>query len=695
MEQFTKLWENLYNTSDINSQNEIHRQLEDFMKKPALATHINALDKRIEAHELSKCITGLKNGKSYGSDLIMNDIIKAAAPVIEQPLIRLFNLCLDSGIYPEEWCKGYMVPIFKSGDRSISSCLGKLFNKLLNERLNKFLKDHNIISPVQVGFTKGHRTADHILLLKGLIDMYKNKKKHLYSCFIDFQSAFDNVWHAGLIYKLNNCGVSGKFVSLLKSMYGQLQTCVKRGTYISKYFTCNKGTRQGCVMSPNLFKIYLNDLPEILNTSECKPVIVNKKNTGCLMYADDVLLISESGKGLQNSLNKLYKYCQKWKLSINIHKTKIMVFNSRKQNISFKFGDIVLDYTNRISYLGFILTPSGKFQAMAKYLYDKANRALFMLRNKLTSLPYMSVNLYIKLFDTIILPKLLYGAEVWGAYFYKVDYNNVCINKLLLDMSNLIEKFHSKVCKQILQVNKRSNNIAVRLELGRLPLFVNITCRVLSYYVNLCKRNEHSLAESSLRLHVENKSAWFSFIKCILENLGFKTENITKNSIKGHNCRKSVFNELKNITETVYKGTILKCSKLYLYSKVKNKLRREPYLKLTNCNSRKSLSQIRISAHNLPIELGRYQNVSRPDRLCTFCKFETGDEIHCLMKCLHPTLTALRNSYLLEIFKINPQLKKLSRETLLNYILLASDFSITPLTGQYFSYIINVFRQNK
>ena len=100
---------------------------------------------------------------------------------------------------------------------------------------------------------------------------------------------------------------------------------------------------------------------------------------------------------------------------------------------------------------------------------------------------------------------------------------------------------------------------------------------------------------------------------------------------------------------------------------------------------------MRISAHNLPIELGRYQNLPRANRLCTFCKSEIGNEIHCLMKCLHPTLTTLRNRYLSDVFKINHQLNKLSRETFLKYILLASDYSIIKLTGQYFFDVINVF----
>jgi hypothetical protein len=88
----------------------------------------------------------------------------------------------------------------------------------------------------------------------------KYRRKHIYSCFIDFSSAFDNVWHSGLIYKLHKCGVSSKLIKLLNNMYSKLQSCVKQDNHVSANFPVDKGTRQGCNMSPTLFKLYLSDL---------------------------------------------------------------------------------------------------------------------------------------------------------------------------------------------------------------------------------------------------------------------------------------------------------------------------------------------------------------------------------------------------------------------------------------------------
>ena len=129
-------------------------------------------------------------------------------------LRKLFNLILSSGIYPSSWATGYITPIFKTGDSSqpenyrgitITSNVGKLFNLVLNSRLDKFLEENKLIDKSQTGFTKNTRTQDHIFVLKTLIDKYTNKAgDKLYACFVDFRKAFDSVIHPGMKLKLKD-----------------------------------------------------------------------------------------------------------------------------------------------------------------------------------------------------------------------------------------------------------------------------------------------------------------------------------------------------------------------------------------------------------------------------------------------------------------------------------------------------------
>ena len=134
--------------------------------------------------------------------------------------------------------------------------------------------------------------------------------------------------------------------------------------------------KQGCVLSPLLFNLYMSDFTDIFD-STCDPVTLKDSNLSCLMFADDVVLMSESSQGLQHCLNRLASYCNKWNLTINTSKTKIIVFNRGGHKISrFRFLlcdtkiDVVQDYT----YLGIVFSSCGSSTKACKALRDKAFR---------------------------------------------------------------------------------------------------------------------------------------------------------------------------------------------------------------------------------------------------------------------------------------------------------------------------------
>jgi hypothetical protein len=140
---------------------------------------------------------------------------------------KIFNSSLSLGIYPEAWAEGYITPLYKTNDISdpcnywgltITSSIGKLFNRILNARLDKFLFKYNVIDKCQIGFRKKARTSDHMFVLKTIIDEYcvaGNTK--LYSCFVDFQKAYDTVIHTGVKLKLLNISVGSLFCNIIKT----------------------------------------------------------------------------------------------------------------------------------------------------------------------------------------------------------------------------------------------------------------------------------------------------------------------------------------------------------------------------------------------------------------------------------------------------------------------------------------------
>ena len=155
----------------------------------------------------------------------------------------------------------------------------------------------------------------------------KAKTSSSYSCFVDFSKAYDSVWRNGLLYRLILNGLSLKFILLIKSMYTELQAAVKLPNGVTPYFSSLVGVRQGCNLSPMLFNLFVNDIFDLFDNAKCDPVKLQTKLIHCYMYADDLLILSETENGLTKSLERLSNYAKKWKLKISAKKTKVIVFN--------------------------------------------------------------------------------------------------------------------------------------------------------------------------------------------------------------------------------------------------------------------------------------------------------------------------------------------------------------------------------
>lgn len=320
------------------------------------------------------------------------------------PLAKLFNLILQQGSFPDAWRVSSLSVIHKKGDKNIpknyrgiavSSILCKLFCLVLYNRLSVFTDDNNVIPPNQIGFRKGSRTSDHVLVLKSLIDKYINGpgKSYLYVCFIDFSAAFDTIWR--------NAGIGGQFLKVIKNMYSSVLFSVKCGTKLTDSFETNVGVKQGCVLSPIFFNIFLSDLPNIFDLN-CHPVKLNNTSLHCLLYADDLILLSESSDGLQNAIDKLHQYCLKWKLIVNIDKSNVMIFNKAGrllEKCTFTYGGTNIQITKEYCYLGIIFVPSGSLSKSISRLKEKASKAYFKIRTYLIHLLNVVVNYLAHLFN--------------------------------------------------------------------------------------------------------------------------------------------------------------------------------------------------------------------------------------------------------------------------------------------------------
>ena len=157
------------------------------------------------------------------------------------------------------------------------------------------------------------------------------------------------------------------------------ELCVKTNqNELTNFFHSNIGVHQGDNLSPNLFKIFVNDFKGHLD-SNCDPVRLNSTPLSCLFYADDLVLVSSSQKGLQMALDKLEMYCDRWKLNINFSKTKCVHFNSLGRILQNKLyiKGKEIENVRSYCYLGVRFSSSGSFTVAANEIYNKGLKAYF------------------------------------------------------------------------------------------------------------------------------------------------------------------------------------------------------------------------------------------------------------------------------------------------------------------------------
>ena len=177
--------------------------------------------------------------------------------------------------YAENWAEGITTLILKDGDdedpnnyraMTIVNVLAKIMVILINERLFTFFEnERKTIKREQIGFQKICRPANHLFVLNSLAT---DQGKKLFTCFEDFQKAFDSLWRMGLFYKLLNSGVQQDLVKLIKDMCEKSSQMLKFGIRISQTFMTHIDVKQGCILSPNHFNIFINNIPDMFD-SKC------------------------------------------------------------------------------------------------------------------------------------------------------------------------------------------------------------------------------------------------------------------------------------------------------------------------------------------------------------------------------------------------------------------------------------------
>ena len=233
------------------------------------------LNSTITTQEVLDVINSLKCNKTCGPDNIHNEMIYFSSEKLLTTFVSLFSFIFNSHSTISSWQKSLISPILKKGNINLctnyrpitlSSLFLKMFTSILNNRLKVYTESSNIIPKEQAAFRKDHSTIDHIFSLYTLIIKQFAQNRKLYVCFIDYSRCFDGIHREALFTMLKRNGINGNFLEMLKSLYDNVSSAVKcANNNFTEYFDCPVGLKQGCILSPILFNIFISEVSRSIN----------------------------------------------------------------------------------------------------------------------------------------------------------------------------------------------------------------------------------------------------------------------------------------------------------------------------------------------------------------------------------------------------------------------------------------------
>jgi exonuclease III len=377
------VWQNHFQTllnssSDVTYKSSVLSSLQS----------INSCDMElITPKDIYDAIHHLKAGKSAGLDGIFSEHYTYASPKIACILSLLFNSCIIHGFLPKELMDTVIVPIVKDKKADITSmdnyrpiaitCIvSKILEIVLLKRCSEFL----YTTSNQFGFKSKHATDLAVFSLKQVIEFYQSKSSPVYVCYLDASKAFDRINHWILFHKLLDRNVPNIIVRLIYTWYTQQNFIIRWGNTLSQGFNVSNGVRQGGILSPYFFNLYINDLSVCLTKREVG-CFINDTCVNHLIYADDAVLIAPSPAALQKLVDVCHDFASKHDISFNVKKTVCSCFKPKSlKDIyvpSIYLGGNCLRYVNCQKYLGVFLhedfSDDRDIVRQTRYIYARGN----------------------------------------------------------------------------------------------------------------------------------------------------------------------------------------------------------------------------------------------------------------------------------------------------------------------------------
>lgn len=462
---------------------------------------VDELDEVISIQEVQAAIDNTKLNKAPGEDGVPAEFFKAAPQNFVEKLTLCFNNMFEAGNVSKSFKNAIIFPLFKQGDpsdptnfRGISflNAVSKIFTRVIYCRIADWVEKNSLLSESQAGFRKNYSTIDNIFCLTSIAKTQIARSKKLYSLFVDFKAAFDSIERNALFYKLSNMGMSRKMLSIIQSLYDNNKAAVWDGTHTSEWFDTEQGVKQGCLLSPLLFALFINDLESNLPGG----IKYNNVAIKLLMYADDIVLFAESPTSLQRMINRLHEYCLQWSLTVNLSKTKVMVFRNGRgryaQSEKWFWSGNEIEKVSQYKYLGVTVTPNVKFKKHLMNALSKAKVAINSTWKVFLGKKDVRHSEKFRLFEAAVRTILSYASEVWGIARYE-------------EVENLLRYF----LKKLFRLPRNTPNYMLYVETGLSTLYSTTLKRHFAYLNRVMNMENHRLPKIVASYLIETKAQYF------------------------------------------------------------------------------------------------------------------------------------------------------------------------------------------